>query len=273
MAAPHRGRRRTAHARRRGVGHPRPARALRIRVGRRRAPPTRRGPASTPKRCRDCAKAGTSTSARARGASSSPRRSAQEASASIRAPAATAYPRTAATARSGRGASAFRRRRAVVFVDRLQGTVAQDLARDVGDFVLRRADGLHAYQLAVVVDDALSGVNAVVRGADLLVSTPRQILLQRLLGYATPSYLHTPGRDRSVRREAVEADASRAAARRPAADAGRGLALSRSALAGGQRGAPIGRGVLGARARRVDAGAAAAGADAPRAGDARGARR
>ncbi len=81
---------------------------------------------------------------------------------------------------------------AVVFVDRLQGTVAQDLARDVGDFVLQRADGLHAYQLAVVVDDALSGVNAVVRGADLLVSTPRQILLQRLLGYATPSYLHTP---------------------------------------------------------------------------------
>jgi glutamyl-Q tRNA(Asp) synthetase len=81
---------------------------------------------------------------------------------------------------------------AVVVVDRLQGTVAQDLARDVGDFVLRRADGLHAYQLAVVVDDALSGVNAVVRGADLLVSTPRQVFLQRLLGYATPSYLHTP---------------------------------------------------------------------------------
>jgi len=81
---------------------------------------------------------------------------------------------------------------AVTFVDRLQGTVEQDLARDVGDFVLRRADGLYAYQLAVVVDDALSGVNAVVRGADLLVSTPRQILLQRMLEYATPSYLHTP---------------------------------------------------------------------------------
>jgi len=80
----------------------------------------------------------------------------------------------------------------VGFTDRLQGSVAQDLARDVGDFVLRRADGLHAYQLAVVVDDALSGVNAVVRGADLLASTPRQILLQRLLGFATPSYLHAP---------------------------------------------------------------------------------
>ena len=98
--------------------------------------------------------------------------------------------------RRGRPRRAWRLRVPVAdpvgFTDRLQGHVAQDLARDVGDFVLRRADGLYAYQLAVVVDDALTGVNAVVRGADLLASTPRQILLQRLLGFATPSYLHAP---------------------------------------------------------------------------------
>jgi glutamyl-Q tRNA(Asp) synthetase len=80
----------------------------------------------------------------------------------------------------------------VRFQDRLQGMQEQQLARDVGDFVLKRADGLFAYQLAVVVDDALQGITHVVRGADLLVSTPRQIWLQRQLGYATPSYLHHP---------------------------------------------------------------------------------
>jgi len=78
------------------------------------------------------------------------------------------------------------------FTDRVQGPQAQDLARDVGDFVVRRADGLFAYQLAVVVDDDAQGVTHVVRGADLLVSTPRQIHLQRLLGYAPPSYMHVP---------------------------------------------------------------------------------
>ena len=80
----------------------------------------------------------------------------------------------------------------IAFVDRVQGRVAQRLASEVGDFVLRRRDGLVAYQLAVVVDDAEQGITDVVRGADLLLSTPRQILLQRLLGAATPRYLHIP---------------------------------------------------------------------------------
>ena len=80
----------------------------------------------------------------------------------------------------------------IEYRDRLLGPQAQDLARDVGDFVVMRADGLFAYQLAVVVDDAAQGITEVVRGADLCASTPRQILLQRLLGYPTPSYLHLP---------------------------------------------------------------------------------
>jgi glutamyl-Q tRNA(Asp) synthetase len=80
----------------------------------------------------------------------------------------------------------------VCFDDRLQGTVCQDVEAEVGDFIVQRADGLIAYQLAVVVDDAACGITDVVRGADLLDSTPRQICLQRLLGLATPRYLHLP---------------------------------------------------------------------------------
>ena len=78
------------------------------------------------------------------------------------------------------------------FMDRVQGEMAQSVEREVGDFVLQRADGIVAYQLAVVVDDAAQGVTDVVRGADLLDSTARQIHLQRLLGVATPRYLHVP---------------------------------------------------------------------------------
>ena len=80
----------------------------------------------------------------------------------------------------------------VAFDDAIRGRVEQDVAREVGDFVLRRADGLWAYQLAVVIDDADQGITDIVRGADLLDSTPRQILLQRALGLPTPRYAHLP---------------------------------------------------------------------------------
>ena len=76
--------------------------------------------------------------------------------------------------------------------DRLLGPQQQDVAKDVGDFVLRRADGLWAYQLAVVVDDAAQGITHIVRGEDLTDNTARQIVLQRALGLPTPSYMHTP---------------------------------------------------------------------------------
>ena len=81
---------------------------------------------------------------------------------------------------------------AIGFDDRVQGPQSQVLSRDVGDFVVYRTDGVVSYQLAVVVDDAQQGVTDVVRGADLLDSTARQIHLQRLLGLPTPRYLHVP---------------------------------------------------------------------------------
>jgi len=80
----------------------------------------------------------------------------------------------------------------IEFNDRVMGKQAQNIQQQCGDFILRRRDGLFAYQLAVVVDDALQNITEVVRGADLLDSTPRQIYLQQLMGYNTPEYCHLP---------------------------------------------------------------------------------
>lgn len=80
----------------------------------------------------------------------------------------------------------------IAFADRLQGLQTADLARETGDFVVRRRDGLFSYQLAVVVDDAAQNITRVVRGADLLGSTARQIALQGALGLTTPEYAHLP---------------------------------------------------------------------------------
>jgi glutamyl-Q tRNA(Asp) synthetase len=80
----------------------------------------------------------------------------------------------------------------LAFDDRWAGHVRQDLTDDVGDFVIKRADGFWAYQLAVVVDDGAQGITDIVRGADLLDSTPRQLYLQQVLGLPQPTYLHVP---------------------------------------------------------------------------------
>lgn len=95
----------------------------------------------------------------------------------------------------GRQARAWRIRvnnKRISFDDQIQGRVSHDLTEEIGDFVLRRADGLFAYQLAVVVDDAKQGITHVVRGADLLNSTTRQIYLQQQLNLVTPYYAHVP---------------------------------------------------------------------------------
>ncbi len=80
----------------------------------------------------------------------------------------------------------------IAFVDAIQGNVSQNLSRDIGDFILKRKDGFFAYQLAVVVDDAQQNITHIVRGADLLDSTPRQIYLQQQLNVVTPRYAHVP---------------------------------------------------------------------------------
>ena len=82
--------------------------------------------------------------------------------------------------------------REIDLVDRVQGPVSQNPGREIGDFIIRRADGYHAYQLAVVLDDAWQSINRVVRGADLLSSTPRQCYLQQLLDLPRPQYAHLP---------------------------------------------------------------------------------
>ena len=123
------------------------------------------------------------------------RREIADSAISLAADGAQVYPGTCrAGLGPGKSARALRVRveGLISFVDRVQGSLRQDLEREVGDFVLRRADGQFAYQLAVVVDDADQGVTDVVRGADLLDSTPRQIFLHRLFGLPTPRYLHVP---------------------------------------------------------------------------------
>lgn len=112
----------------------------------------------------------------------------------------------------------------IAFDDRVQGPIVQNVARDIGDFVLKRRDGLHAYQLAVVVDDAEQRITDVVRGADLLWSTPRQIALQRWLGYPTPAYMHVPvAADRAGEKLSKQTNA-------PAIDAAHGAQALRRAL-------------------------------------------
>lgn len=109
------------------------------------------------------------------------------------------YPGTCRHGLGGRAPRAWRLRTdeqgqpvVIAWTDRRLGAQRQNVTEAVGDFVLRRADGLWAYQLAVVVDDAEQGITDVVRGEDLADNTPRQILLQRRLGLPTPRYLHTP---------------------------------------------------------------------------------
>jgi glutamyl-Q tRNA(Asp) synthetase len=119
---------------------------------------------------------------------------------------------------AGRPARAWRLRvgdARIAFDDAIQRRIDSDLANEAGDFILLRADGLFAYQLAVVVDDAAAGITHVVRGADLLASTPRQIFLQQSLGLATPAYAHLPvavnaaGEKLSKQTRAAPVDASR----------------------------------------------------------------
>lgn len=105
------------------------------------------------------------------------------------------YPGTCREGTHGRPIRAWRfltSDKAVTFFDRIQGFYSQNVQKQVGDFVVKRADGLWAYQLAVTVDDAEQGITHIVRGADLLDNTPRQILLQQALGFSTPIYMHIP---------------------------------------------------------------------------------
>lgn len=121
------------------------------------------------------------------------------------------YPGTCRKGLNGREPRAWRIRTTaeeIAFEDQLQGRQCQVLERDIGDFVLKRADGIFAYQLAVVVDDAAQNITHIVRGADLLDSTPRQIWLQRQLSLPLPRYAHLPVAV-NARGETLQADAGR----------------------------------------------------------------
>jgi glutamyl-Q tRNA(Asp) synthetase len=127
------------------------------------------------------------------------------------------HPATCVAPRDASREPAWRARvpaRTIAFDDAIQGRVAQDLSRDVGDFVVRRADGWFAYQLAVVVDDAEQAITHIVRGADLIDSTPRQILLQELLDLPRVRYAHLPlaldadGRKLSKQERAIAVEAN-----------------------------------------------------------------
>ena len=167
---------------------------------------SRRGRRATRQRCNACSRATAPSRAPAAAATSRSRRRRRRASAT-RATSTTigserVYPGTCRAGLGGKAARSIRLRvladgerddaAVIAWHDRRLGDQCQDVARAVGDFVLERADGIFAYQLAVVVDDAEQGVSDVVRGEDLADSTARQILLQRRLGLATPRYLHTP---------------------------------------------------------------------------------
>lgn len=149
------------------------------------------------------------------------------------------YPGTCRQGTGGRAARAWRLQVAgrIDWLDRRLGPQSQDLAAEVGDFVLRRADGLWAYQLAVVVDDAAQGITDIVRGEDLADNTPRQIALQRALGLPTPRHLHTPlvlganGEKLSKQNGAAALDLSDPAARLREAGLQLGLSLQGPSVA------------------------------------------
>ena len=147
----------------------------------------------------------------------------------LRGPEGAIYPGTCRALRLGPDVHGAERLRVaparLEFTDRIHGVMGHDIAAEIGDFVLQRRDGLHAYQLAVVVDDADQGVTDVVRGADLLWSTPRQVLLQHLLALPTPRYLHLP-----IATNAAGEKLSKQT-RAPALDAREAPALLREALA------------------------------------------
>lgn len=105
------------------------------------------------------------------------------------------YPGTCRNLNLGPGNTSLRIKvpdEVVMFEDAIQGPMQQNLQQDIGDFVIRRRDGLYSYQLAVVVDDGIQGITEVCRGTDLVDSTPRQIYLQKMLDLPTPQYLHLP---------------------------------------------------------------------------------